>query len=72
MPFLKQTKPPLTDAISMVGGAVHIANDYLRDRDYVPSDDELQMFDKFAAALWLHYTTAQYIARVMHQRAESV
>lgn len=67
--FKRKPKPPLADAIRMVGDAVEIAYKYLRDRKHMPSEEELRLLDGLVEALWANHATAQYIARNMRQRA---
>lgn len=67
--FKRKPKPPLADAIHMVGDAVEVAYKYLRDRKHMPSEEELHLLDRLAEALWANHATAQYIARNMRQRA---
>jgi hypothetical protein len=67
--FKRKPKPPLADAIRMVGDAVEVAYKYLRDRQHTPSEEELHLLDRLAEALWANHATAQYIARNMRQRA---
>lgn len=66
--FRRKPKPPLAEAIQMVGDAVEVAYKYLRDRKHMPSEEELRQLDQLAKALWENHGTAQYISRNMHQR----
>lgn len=68
--FKRKPKPPLADAIRMVGDAVEVAYAYVRDRHFLPTEEELRLLDAFAEALWQNHATVQYIARTMHQRAK--
>jgi hypothetical protein len=67
--FKPKLKTPLEDAITMVNDAVVIAYEYQHDRQYMPSEKELRLFDALAEALFRNYSTVQRIARTMHQRA---
>jgi hypothetical protein len=67
--FKRKPKPPLKVAIQMVDDAVDIAYKYLRDKNHMPTNDELQLLDALAKNLWSQYATAQYIARNMGQRS---
>lgn len=66
--FKKKPKPPLEDAIRMVQDAIEIAYKSLRDRKHMPTETELEHFDRLANTLWESYTTAQYVSGCMHQR----
>ena len=67
--FKRKTKPPIEDALGMVSEAIEVAYRYKRDKGYVPSETELQQFDRLAQYLWEAHTTAQYIARCLYQRS---
>lgn len=67
--FKRKPKPPLEDAICMVGDAVEVAYKYLRDHKHMPTEEELRLLDGLVAALWSNHSTAQYIVRNMRQRA---
>ncbi len=69
MLFRRKPKPPLADAIRMVGDATEMAYKYLRDRKHMPSEEELRLFNQLAEILWENHVTAQYISRNMHQRS---
>lgn len=66
--FKRKSKPPLAEAIRMVGDATEIAYKYLRDRKHMPTEGELLLLNQLAEALWANHATAQYISRNMHQR----
>lgn len=66
--FKKKPKPPLEDAIRMVQDAIEIAYKPLRDKKYMPTEAELEHFERLANTLWENYTTTQYISRCLHQR----
>ena len=65
--FKRKPKPPLEEAVQMVGNAVEVAYQYLRDRKHMPSEEELRLLNKLAEVLWTNHATAQYIARNMRQ-----
>lgn len=52
----------------MTDNAVEIAYQYLRDRRYRPSEEELAQFDRLVETLWQSHATAQYIARSLRSR----
>ena len=66
--FQRKPKPPLAEAICAVSNAVEASYQYLRDKKHMPTEEELQLFDQLAETLWQNHSTAQYIARNMHQR----
>lgn len=72
MLFKRKSKPPLADAIRMVGNATEVAYQYLRDRSHMPTEEELRLLNQLAEVLWANHATAQYIARNMHQRSQGV
>lgn len=62
---------PLATAIRMTDDAVEIAYQYLRDRRYQPSEEELVLIDKLVESLWQNHATAHYIARSLRARSRS-
>ena len=68
MLFRRKPKPPLAEAILMVGDATEIAYKYLRDRKHIPTEEELRLLNQLAEAMWANHATVQYIARNMGQR----
>jgi hypothetical protein len=55
-------------AVELVEEALNIAYNYRRDSQYVPSEEELAQFFRFAYTLESAHATAAYIARRMQQR----
>lgn len=52
----------------MVERAVEIAWRYQRDRRYIPSQEELILFDRLEAVLFTQYMAGGYIVRCMRAR----
>jgi hypothetical protein len=69
MLFRPKPKPLLLDAIFLVNDASEVAFEYLRDQQYIPSENELHLFDALSQALLRNHAMVKYIARIMHQRA---
>jgi hypothetical protein len=69
MPFHKKEKPLLIQAIRMVYEAIAIAYSYKRDKNHMPTEDELKQLGQLEHALWECHATADYIRRIMMQRA---
>lgn len=69
MLFRRKPKPPLKQALTLVGDAVEIAYKYLRDRKQIPTEQELHHLDQLALLLWESHVTVQYIARHLRRRA---
>jgi hypothetical protein len=67
--FKRKPKPPLENAFQMVNDATKIAYKYQHDRNYMPSEKELRLFDALSETLFRNYSTVTRIARKMHQRA---
>lgn len=55
----------------MTDDAVEIAYQYLRDRRYQPSEEELALLDKLVESLWQNHATAHYIARSLRARSRA-
>ena len=69
--FLKRKpKAPLENAFYMVNEATKIAHAYQQDRAYMPSEQELRLFDMLAETMFRNHSTVWHIARNMHQRAQ--
>ncbi len=70
MVFERKPKPSLLDAIFLVNDASVVANEYLRDRQYLPSEKDLCLLNVLVEALSRNHATVAHIARKMHRRAQ--
>ncbi|MDX2074620.1 MAG: hypothetical protein SFX19_09710 [Alphaproteobacteria bacterium] len=64
-------RPPLHSidtSREMINHAMHIAYGYKHNKQYMPTEDEIEKFELFEKELWKHYCTARYILRSMNQR----
>lgn len=68
MLFKRKPKPPISRVVQTVGDAVEAAYGHLRDRNSMPTEEELRQIDALAKMLWESYCTVQYISRNLHQR----
>lgn len=67
---MKQSKQPIVIADNMLMNAMIIACGYAKYKKFVPTENELKLFDKFADELNTSYLIAVYISNSMHQRYE--
>ena len=58
----------MNEAIELVEIAMNIAYQHLSDGRYMPSEKELELFEKFSEMLYKEHATASYIHRCMGQR----
>ncbi len=69
MLFTRKPKPSLLDAIFLVNDASAVANEYLRDRQYLPSEKDLCLLNVLVEALSRNHATVAQITRDLHRRA---
>jgi hypothetical protein len=69
MLFKRKPKPSLWDSIFLVNDSSEVAYEYLRDQQYIPSENELRLFDALSQALLRNHAMVKYITRIMHRRA---
>ncbi len=43
---------------------------YKHDPDYIPSAEDIKLFEMLEQNIWLNYCIIQYIVKCMHQRFE--
>ena len=69
MVFERKPKPSLLDAIFLVNDASAVANEYSRDRQYLPSEKDLCLLNVLVEALSRNHATVAQITRDLHRRA---
>ncbi len=65
----RKPKPSLSDAILLVNDASVVAYDYLCDREYMPSEEELHLLEALGEALLRNHVMVEQIAHDLHRRA---
>ncbi len=70
MVFERKPKTSLSDAIFLVNDASAVANEYLRDRQYLPSEKDLCLLNVLVEALLRNHATVEQITRDLHRRAQ--
>lgn len=68
--FKKSPKQPIEVADNMLMHAMIIACGYAKYKKFVPSENDLKLFDDFAEELHTSYLIAVYISNCMHERHE--
>ena len=68
MLFKRKPKSSIGRVVQTVGDAVEAAYGHLRDRNSMPTEEELRQLDALATMLWESHCTVQYISRNLHQR----
>ncbi len=69
MVFERKPKPSLLDAIFLVNDASAVANEYSRDRQYLPSEKDLCLLNVLVEALLRNHAMVAQITRDLHRRA---
>ena len=64
----RKPPPPLKEAIGLIHEAVEIAYKYQRNKQYMPTEEEIALFEQLRETLWANHATVEYIARCMNQR----
>jgi hypothetical protein len=67
--FRKKPLPPLKQAIALINEAVEIAYKHQRNKQYMPTKSDLELFKRIEQLLSSASNTAAYIDRCMQQRA---
>ena len=63
-----KSNPPLMNAIHMVISATQIAQIYQHDRKYMPSGQELLLFELLTEALSRNHAKVEHITLNLHRR----
>lgn len=66
--FKRKPKPPLAEAFRLANQATEVAWLYLRDKQFVPSEEELRLLQKLAETLWGNQQAVLYIIRCLRER----
>lgn len=66
----EETKQPIEIADNMIMQAMIIACGYLQYKKFIPTENDLKMFDKFTEELHTSSLIAVYISNCMHERHE--
>ncbi len=64
----KEPKQPIEVADNMLMHAMIIACGYAKYKKFVPTENDLKLFDNFADELHTSHLIAVYISNCMHQR----
>jgi len=66
--FKRKPPPPLNEAINLIHEAIEIAYKHQRDKHYMPTEEDIELFKRIEEVLWQSKCTAEYITRCMQQR----
>lgn len=66
--FRRPPQHSLETAFIMMKHAIRIAYGFKHNKAYMPTEDDLEVFEQFERELWQHYLSARYITRCMNQR----
>jgi len=67
----KTPTPPIVVADQMLMNAMIIACGYLQNKKFIPTENDLKMFDVFVEELHMSYCASVHISNCLHQRSSN-